>query len=357
MAERVGIGLVGAGGFGEFCLAAFAEMPEVQIAAVADVNFERARRIGARYQAAVYPDLDGLLTDPAVQIVALNTPPHLHAMQGLASLNAGKHLFCEKPLALTVADGEKLIDLAKARGLRLTVDYVMRYNPYWAAAAQLAQAGLLGALRHIDLANHANGLGLAPTHWFWDKRQSGGIWIEHGVHFFDAFRWVSGAEGEAICTQEFRRGTGQAADPIDCVEGLFRYGNTAAHCYHGFDQSGQTEQTTVILTFEQGYLTLREWVPTSLELLTPVARSAWERYLPGTFEVSEVVNGRTFARAYAPEGKSALYRESIQAGLRDLVKAIQTPSAALTVSGEDGLASLRTAEAAERMSILHTRST
>lgn len=344
MIEQIGIGLVGAGGFGEFCLAAFAQMPEVRIAAVADVDPARAEHMAARYHAAPYSNFDQMLADRAVQIVALNTPPYLHAPQGLAALAAGKHLFCEKPLALTVEDGEKLIQTAQANGLRLTVDYVMRHNPYWAAAAALAHSGVLGALCHMDLANHANGLGLASSHWFWDKAQSGGIWIEHGVHFFDAFRWVAGTEGEAVCAHEFRRGDGH----VDRVEGLFRYGEAAAHCYHGFDQSGQTEQTTVTLTFERGYVTLREWVPTSLELLTPVDRSAWERHLPGTLEVT-LQDDLTFAKAYAPEGKSALYRQSIQAGMHDLINAVHHSSAPLAVTGEDGLASLRIAAAAEQM--------
>src|SRR5579859_1229551 len=111
--QPLGIGLVGAGAFGEFCLAAFAELTEVRIAAVADTDFARAQTLAARYNAAAYPTLDLLLADPNVSIVALNTPPYLHAPQGLAALNAGKHLFCEKPLALTVADGEEMIQVAR----------------------------------------------------------------------------------------------------------------------------------------------------------------------------------------------------------------------------------------------------
>src|SRR5437868_6240756 len=117
MDKPVGIGLVGAGAFGEFCLAAFAQMPEVKIIAVADLNHERAQLLATRYDARAYDSLDALLADSEVEIVALNTPPSLHAPQGLAALNAGKHLFCEKPLALTVEEGEQLINLAHAKGL------------------------------------------------------------------------------------------------------------------------------------------------------------------------------------------------------------------------------------------------
>src|SRR5262249_39776469 len=112
---------------------------------------------------------------------------------------------------------------------------------------------------------------------------------------------------------------------------------------HAFNQSAQTEQTTVYLTFARGYVVLSEWVPTSLELTTPVARSAWEGHLPGMVDYMILPDGRTRARAIAPQGKSALYRECIQAGMRDLVEAIHYPERQLRVTGDDALQSLRVA--------------
>src|SRR5262245_59782132 len=204
----VGIGLAGAGVYGEFCLEAFAEMPEVRIVAVADVDTKRAERMAARYNAQAYSDLKTMLENPAVEIVALNTPPFLHGPQGLEVIEAGRHLFCEKPLATTIVEGARLIEAARFRGIRLTVDYVMRHNPYWAAAAALAHTSVLGRLRHTDLANHAAGLSLPANHWFWDKSKSGGIWIEHGVHFFDAFSWVSMQVGDVVGARSYVRGDG-----------------------------------------------------------------------------------------------------------------------------------------------------
>lgn len=340
----VSIGLVGVGAFGEFCLKAFHDMPEVKILGVVDVDFARAQQMANLYQAEAYATLDNLLQNPEVQIVALNTPPYLHAEQGLAVLNAGKHLFCEKPLALTLEDGHALMQAAERNQVLLTVDYVMRRNPFWQAAADMARAGVLGALCHMDLANHAAGLSLPDDHWFWDKSKSGGIWIEHGVHFFDAFAWVAGTRGEIVAATAYTRPNGAT----DRVEALAKFGDTAAHFYHGFDQRGQTEQTTVRLTFEQGYVTLREWVPTSIEIITPVYPDKLRPYLSGTIETSSHTHERFFIRAYAPEGKSAIYRASIQAGLRNLALSIQDKTHKLAVTGYEGLESLRLAVAAEK---------
>ena len=303
----------------------------------------RAEQLAGIFGARAYPSLEAMLADPDVEIVHLSTPPYLHGPQGQAVIAAGKHLLCEKPLALGVEEGRALIDAARHKGVQLTVNYVMRHNPFWRASAALARSGLLGALRHMDLANHAAGLSLPPDHWFWDKAQSGGIWVEHGVHFFDAFAWMAGTSGLVLGATEYTRADGAT----DRVEALLRYGHTAAHCYHAFDQSGQTEQTTVTLTFERAYITLREWVPTSLELLTGIPPETFAGMLPGVVEVSTLPTGQHRLFAYAPQGKSALYRASIAGVMGDLAQAVRDPSFELPVTGHLGLDSLRTAVAAE----------
>lgn len=338
------IALVGAGAFGAFCLAAFNEMPEVSIAAVVDTDFERAQRFASHYHAKAYASLEAMLEDQAVTIVALNTPPFLHASQGLAVLNAGKHLFCEKPLALKVEEGEALVRAAEQNKVLLTVDYVMRQNPVWGAAAALAHHGILGKLRHMDLINHAAGLNLPDNHWFWRKSQSGGIWVEHGIHFFDAFAWVAGEPGEIIAATEYKRENGD----IDRVEALAHYGNVAAHFYHGFDQSSMTEQTTVKLTFQQGYITLREWVPTTLELLTTITPDQLLKFLPGQVQTFTQPDGRFLMKAHLVEGKSSVYRQCIQNGMRQFAYAIKEGKP-LKVTGKHGLESLRMAVIAENL--------
>lgn len=338
-----GIGLVGAGAFGVFCLDAFAAMPEVRIVGIADINEARVTELASRYDARSYTSLDAMLQNQAIEIVALNTPPHLHTSGGLAVLQAGKHLFCEKPLALTLEAGEQLIAEAEKRGLRLTVDYVMRHNPFWKIALRLRESGMLGQLLHMDLANHAAGLNLAPDHWFWDVEQSGGIWIEHGVHFFDAFAWIAGHSGIITGSQTFKRSDGA----INRVEALAQFGQIAAHFYHGFTHSGQTEQTTVTLTFEHGYVTLREWVPTSIEILTHLDCSEFHTYLSDDLDLLIKKIGKQYRlNIFTPKAKAAIYRDCIQTGMRDLALAVRNPQHSLQVTGVEALASLRLAIAA-----------
>ncbi len=95
MTDTIGIAMVGARAFGEFCLKAFAQVAGLKIVAVVDSDFARAQTLADKYEATAYSDLQPVLERPDIVIVTLSKPPFLHAEQGLAVLEAGKHLFCE----------------------------------------------------------------------------------------------------------------------------------------------------------------------------------------------------------------------------------------------------------------------
>lgn len=345
MSTSVGVGLVGAGAFGQFCLDAYHEMEQVHIAAVADVDESRAKSTARLYGARSYTSLADMLRNDDVQIVALNTPPNLHARQGRQVIQAGRHLFCEKPLATSLEDARLLLAAAAAQGVKVTVNYVMRHNLFWQAVAKINRLSLLGALRHIDLANHAAGLELPTSHWFWDKTISGGIWIEHGVHFFDAFSMVTRETGQI----DFARHYHDAHNRNDRVEALAQYGQTAAHFYHAFDQSATSEQTVVNLTFERGYVRLDGWIPIYMTIVTPVDADNLLPLLPGKVKVKQTPGGRSYITAYAPDGKTAVYRQCIQRGMSNLVSEITGESYGLTVMPHMALSSLKMAVDAENL--------
>jgi predicted dehydrogenase len=114
VSEPLGLGLVGTDSFGTFCPQAYAEMPDVAVVAVADVDLQCAQRVvppGAR----AYGDYDELLADPAVEIVAINTPPYLHGAMARQAAQAGKHVFVEKPLATSMEEATALTRCLRTR--------------------------------------------------------------------------------------------------------------------------------------------------------------------------------------------------------------------------------------------------
>jgi predicted dehydrogenase len=349
----LGLGLIGVGGFGQFCLEAYGEMDESRVVAVADVDLERAQR-AAPPGVAVYDDYHALLADPDVQIAAINTPPFLHSRMICEAAAAGKHIFVEKPLATSLKEAEEALEAVRAAGVQLGINYVLRHHPLHRLAATIVHSRVLGDFQHFSLENFAADDNLLPNHWFWDKGKSGGIHVEHGVHFFDLCNHLAGTTPDQVTGYAQRRTDGR----IDRVSATVRYGERVlATFYHSFNQIGRIEQTTIWLNCARGHLVVEGWIPTRLTLtglvdeagLTTLASLLGERLRiveryqdsAAIFQhggATEQLAALVTAAAEAP-ARQLEYRHAIQAGMRDLVNAIQEERPP-EVGAADGLSSL-----------------
>ena len=119
MMETTGIGVVGCGNVSHMYLPVLARMPGVDVVAVADVDAARAQAMRQEYDLPKAVDLDGLLADPAVDVVLNLTPIVAHVEVSRAALAAGKHVYSEKPLATSLAEAVDLVEDARRRGLAL----------------------------------------------------------------------------------------------------------------------------------------------------------------------------------------------------------------------------------------------
>ncbi|MDI3316263.1 MAG: Gfo/Idh/MocA family oxidoreductase [Bacillota bacterium] len=379
MIEPVGVGAVGLGGFGQFALAALTKAPEVRLVAVYDEEAERTAKVAARHGAAPCGSYEELLAHPGVEVVYLATPPAHHGPAAIAALERGRHVWVEKPLATSLAEAEAMARLASSRRLRVGVDYVLRYNPMYRLARFLGEAGFLGQLRHLSLENDAADDHLPPDHWFWDAGVSGGILVEHGVHFFDIAAYLSGAEGEWESSQAWVRPRRRL---VDRVVALVRFGDVPATFYHGFDKPRRIERAEFRLAYDVGYVTVKGWMPSALELealvdetglsrLQEVAgrmaldcgagRSApvrveldlAEPYQGGEQrilgrELERRVTHRVRLAVESIDGKETTYARAIEAAVADFARAVREPEHTPEVTLEQALSSLRLALAASR---------
>ena len=140
---KMQVAVVGAGILGSRHARVFHEQPETELVAVADLNPER-KSVADKYGAKFYPDLPTLLANEAVDAIVIATPDHLHREPVLAALQAGKHVFVEKPLATTLADARAMASAAAASKLIVMVNYSQRFVSDHAWIKQTIQAGLLG---------------------------------------------------------------------------------------------------------------------------------------------------------------------------------------------------------------------
>ncbi len=257
-ADVLRIGAIGAGGFGLFALQQFLQAPGVQLVAIAGTHREAALAMARRFGVPDLIEVDALLASAEVDLVYIATPPFLHYPQARAALEAGKHVICEKPLAMNVAQADELLAIAKARDLLCIANLMQRYNPIYDAARMVVESGVLGDCLHGWFENYASDEGLNAEHWFWDAEKSGGIFIEHGVHFFDLFEgWLG--NGEVVSAQRILRPSSGIEEQVQCT---VRYASgPLVNFYHGFTQPSRLDRQEFRLLFEHGELTLEEWVP------------------------------------------------------------------------------------------------
>jgi predicted dehydrogenase len=138
-----------------------------------------------------YPRLDALLADPAIDLVDLCLPPDLHTPAVLAALKAGKHVLCEKPLALTAADCRKMVAAARQSGRMLMVAHVLPFFPEYAAALKAINSGKYGKLlggTFKRIISHPEWLGED----FYDPKKKGGPLVDLHVHDAHLIRMLFG---------------------------------------------------------------------------------------------------------------------------------------------------------------------
>src|SRR3954452_23936830 len=115
--EGIRIGALGAGGFGLFAVQQFTQIPGVKLVAMAATHREAAFAMAQRFGVPDIEDADQLLAREDINLVYIATPPFLHHPQAMKALRAGKHVICEKPLALNLEQADEMINIAREKRL------------------------------------------------------------------------------------------------------------------------------------------------------------------------------------------------------------------------------------------------
>ncbi len=350
--ETCNVGIIGLGGFARLISTSIKESEKVRIIAGADTDPNRIEKFKEETgMEKASCNAAELLPDPDIDMVIIATPPAYHYDLGRLSLSSGKHVFFEKPGALAPEDMLKLIKLTETNKVKASIDFVMRRNPLYFILKELCNKNIFGLPERAVLENYAHDDSLPPEHWFWDYEKSGGIWIEHGVHFFDLTNWLLGLPKRAHGEKMPRDNTGI----IDRVLGTAYHDNNAVvSYYHGFTKPETFEKNYFALVLEKAYAKADGWIPIKLtvdamvdpeiekymmEDLLMKARS----YLPGidvTLE-TRLLNNWDGAKTFIGRGKEykatarvlftyqltqdrwQVYRACVRRGIEDLAQVIK----------------------------------
>ena len=200
MAERIGVGLIGCGRVSwERHYPALRRAPEFQVLAVCDKVPERSARVGALYGVQrCLTDYRQLIESPGVEAVGVLTETGSHAEAGVAAFEAGKHVFMEKPLALTLDEADRLLDAHKRAGRVAQVCFNLRWHRLIGKAKAIIDAGLLGRVKAIRSAYTHDRTGANAPDWHRQLCTGGGVTFNEGIHHYDLWRFLLGREVEEV---------------------------------------------------------------------------------------------------------------------------------------------------------------
>jgi predicted dehydrogenase len=183
------IGIVGAGFMGTTHAEAWAQTP-AQIVGFTAETIEEALPLAKKYSVQAFADFSSLLE--AVDVVDLCTPTHLHVPMILEAAAKGKHIICEKPLALSPESAQQAVQACQQAGVTLFVAHVVRYFPEYALAKRLVDEGQIGKVATLRLLRGSYRPKKPVGNWFLDESKSGGILLDLMIHDIDYARWVAG---------------------------------------------------------------------------------------------------------------------------------------------------------------------
>lgn len=220
----IGVAFIGVGRMGLTHLRNLAAIPDVRVVVVADAKRDAAEqgRAIARAERAT-DDVEGAITDPAVDAVVIVTPTPTHAHLIEVAANAGKAIWCEKPIALDLDETQRIVALVNERRVPVQIGFMRRFDPGYQAAKRKIEAGELGRIETF----RALGRDTYPPPLKF-LQGSGGIFLDMAVHDFDLARYLVGeveevhAWGATLIDERF-----QEAGDVDTAVTLLRFANGA----------------------------------------------------------------------------------------------------------------------------------
>lgn len=172
--------------------------PDARIAGLYDVNLERASALAAEHGCRAYASLDELLADPSIDAVSVCTSNATHAETAIRALEAGKHVLCEKPMAVSLEECEAMVSTARATGRKLMIGQNQRLARAHVRAKELLDAGCIGEVITFRTTFGHGGpetwsVDPGVNSWFFDpKRAAMGAMADLGVHKTDLIQWLIG---------------------------------------------------------------------------------------------------------------------------------------------------------------------
>jgi predicted dehydrogenase len=243
----LGVGIIGASRVAPQHALAVSTDDRTHLVAIADPDTKRAEPIAEQYGCEVLADYREMLKRKDISAVMLGLPNDLHAKIGIEALEAGKHVFVEKPMANTLEECDAMMAAAKKGGVQVFVGHSQRFFATTVEARRLVASGDLGRpIMARDVWTKAFGIESRPP-WFVDRSRGGGMWLMNGAHMIDRTCWVLGSGVVAVKGWVGNPIHGAAADDASAAYLQLANGLNVSLFHAGFKDRGKDQCGVEIL--------------------------------------------------------------------------------------------------------------
>ena len=222
--EKVKVAVIGAGEIGTKAhIPAYLKNPNVELVGLVDADEKKLQKASKKYRLKnCYTSFDQLINNTAVDAISVCTPPTSHAEIVLKAFANDIHVLCEKPLATSTEDGQKMLEAAKRQKKALMVGFNLRYYPNYLQTANLIKSGRLGHTHLIEFNLQSPNplISWSKSPWFFNAQSGGGVLLDKGPHAFDMINYMfddfpisvnavsstffeSGVEDSCVCILEY----------------------------------------------------------------------------------------------------------------------------------------------------------
>ena len=230
MNTKIGIGIISfAHGHANLYCDRMSTYDDVQLVACWDDDNARGSAAAEKYGMSYSPHLEYLLDNPAVQGVIVTCETNRHAEMVLAAARAGKHILCQKPMALTLADCDRMAEAVAAAGVKFMMAYQMRHDPSNQKIKELMESGAVGRIslvrrRHCIPVLFNETFVNGPTRWHLDPVQNMGMFMDDASHATDFLHWILGRPTSVMAEID---NTITDVAPDDTGVAIYRYASGA----------------------------------------------------------------------------------------------------------------------------------
>jgi myo-inositol 2-dehydrogenase/D-chiro-inositol 1-dehydrogenase len=219
MSDKVGVGIIGCGGMGSHHARNLAQIEDAHLRGFADVRLEAAQKLQSEFGGDYCTtDPQDFFNDDQVDVVLVCTHHDLHVPLSIQAAEAGKHIFVEKPLALTIEACEEIKDAVERAGVKLMAGFQARFSPFIAKLKETIPEPLVVVGQLVDPR-------WGDESWANDPIEGGGNVLSQGCHMFDAMCWLAGAEPVTIYAEGGNLTHPKIPEITDSVVATIRFAN------------------------------------------------------------------------------------------------------------------------------------